>query len=232
MFRELIKRLAGPAGQESVGCASPFECQGYHISLRHGPSGVSIAVVAQNLQKLLQLSVKNEEGVEAHQTVTDNKAIVELEGVVVFTGVKPEPDLDSGCVVVLLSQQEKFTVAEILVPRDASFHVCNDLQPGDSLPTILSLKVARRLAETFITRDAVQRQAVRLGIPLVPDNMMTVSKRSVAAKPVKAPIAEPPAVSGSKKPAGGSHKVRHQKAPKPKSVPKIKFARKKSRRGA
>jgi len=152
--------------------------------------------------------VSNEDGVEAHQTVNDDTAIVELEGVVVFTGVKPDPDLDSGCVVILLSQQEKFTVVEVLVPRTASYHVCNDLQPGDTLPTILSLKVVRRLAETFITRDAVQRQAVRMGIPLVPDNMMTVPRRPVAARPVVAPMAEPSKV-GKKPP-----KVRHQTAPK------------------
>jgi len=81
VFRdELIRTLAGVAGQESVRCAFPFGCEGYHISQHHGPRGVRIAVTAQNLQNLLQLSVRNEDGVEAHQTVNDDTAILELEG--------------------------------------------------------------------------------------------------------------------------------------------------------
>ena len=226
MFRdELIRTLAGVAGQESVRCAFPFGCEGYHISQHHGPRGVRIAVTAQNLQNLLQLSVRNEDGVEAHQTVNDDTAILELEGVVVFTGVKPNLYLDSGCVVILLSRQVKFTVVEVLVPRDASYHVCNDLQPGDTLPTILPLEVACRLAETFITRNAVLRQAVRMGIPLVPDNMMTVPKRPVADKPVVAPMAEPPKVgkkTAKKRPAKKhGRKVKHQMKPATKPARRI-----------
>lgn len=230
MFRQLMRSmLAGAVAQEPSGCKHSLGIQGVHVFGSHGISEARVTVTIEKKQHPVQFLVYVGEGVEAHRFVGDDSATVVLEGIVVLAPVEPVLKRISRNVVISLVKKGDFTRVEIQVPRCTKFHVCNEMEPGETLPTVMPLGVAQNFAATFVTEEMVIALAGRLGMKVIPSNMMLVPKVPVQPRP--APIAEPPKVgkkTAGKKPAGSPRKVTHQKAPKPKPVPRIKIARKKS----
>ena len=219
-----------PDQKQPAGCQRRIK--GIHVALNHGKNGVFVSLTS-GIDCHVQYVIKIDPEVESRRSVTDDKAVVLLEGTVVFDQVIPCLPEKSDTVILRVTVEEGFPVIVVHVPQDLNWHVCNDFEPGETLPTILTREAAERLAAAFVIEEVVAALARKLGYQLVPKNMMPVPKVPVEPRSTEIPIAVPPTVaSGPKKPTGGSHKVRHQKAPKPKFVPKIRTARKISRRGS
>lgn len=102
-------------------------------------------------------------GVSAIQLNGEGLTRVQIDGIVVLTGIRCELRKGKRVVVNLVLTQSGIVRAEVMLPRGARHHLCND-QHGVEMPSaVLTSKQAVGIAGTFMTDEQARKRVGRLG---------------------------------------------------------------------